>query len=150
MHAPSREQFIAQAVRAAQSRALEVTAGFLALQTIKGLRALREECGVIHETKAEALVSAAGQVAHKAYERFLTVVERAESLGIDVDPAIRKAVLASDIPDNDVWAEIAVRLAHYEPQFGVASRSSGADAAELIKATFAAANCEFTLIDAQQ
>jgi hypothetical protein len=108
-----------QAVREAQRLALELTAGFLAVRTIKSLRALREECGVIHETKDEALVSPTGQVAHKAYERFLTVVERAQYFGIEVDHAIREGVTASDMSD-DAWAEVAVALAHYEPQFGIA------------------------------
>jgi hypothetical protein len=92
----------------------------LAVQTVAGLRALLSERGETWTTPAEGLISAAGQVAARAYERLLTVVQRAEGLGISVDRAIREGVLASDIPDRDVWCEIAVRLAHYEPQFGVA------------------------------
>ena len=109
-----------QAAREAQQLALEITAGLLAVEAIKGLRALREECGVIHETKAAALVSPTGQVTTKAYERLLIVVERAQHFGIDVDRAIRESVTASDMSDADAWAEVAVAWAHHEPVFGIA------------------------------
>ena len=110
-----------QAAREAQKLAFELTAGLLAVQTIEGLRTLRAGCGVTYATKDEALVSTAGQVARKAYERFLTVVERAESLGVQSGRRDPQGVLASDMSDSDVWAEIGVLLAHYEPkQFGIA------------------------------
>jgi hypothetical protein len=109
-----------QATREAQRRAIEITAGIFATQTVEGLRALLGERGETWTTPAEGLATMAGQVAHNAYQRFLSITERAEALGLDVDRAIRGGVLASDIPDHDAWCEMAVRPAHYEPQFGVA------------------------------